>query len=181
MPGGILYFPCKEFVYFLRGQNDILLNPRGSYFFKFNFTVLFAPNYHTTTRSLSNDSWLGSARPRGRWPQSPAPWSVRNARRGSQTATASPLLNAVPAPAKILVPFASAISWGSSAKSVSAAARKDQPLGGDQVGQCCSFVWNGFPAPRPSWANAVKCLILKAGGRFIRGAWECNAKNPPVP
>lgn len=80
--------------------------------------------------------WSGS----GRWLLSPAPWSGRNARRGNPTATASPLRNVAPAPAKTPALSARGISWGSSAKSVSVAARKD-PFGGDQVSGDNLFIY----------------------------------------
>lgn len=68
----------------------------------------------------------------GRWLLSPAPWSGRNAKPGNPTAIVSPPQSVAPAPAKTPALSARDISWGSSAKSVSAAARKD-PFGGDQV------------------------------------------------
>lgn len=76
----------------------------------------------------------------GRWPRSPAPWSGRNARRGNPTATGSRLRNVAPVPAKTPALSARGISWGSSAKSVSAAARKD-PFGGDQVSAVDFFLF----------------------------------------
>lgn len=139
----------------------------------------------------------------GRWPRSPAPLSGRNARRGSRTATGSLLRNVAPAPARTPALSARGISWGSSAKSVSAAGRKD-PFGGDQVSAVDFFFFfllnkywcvlcvrmetvspNPPPPPRPSLEQQRHYTAVKGSNlnrrRQIFSAVRKKKKNPPVP
>lgn len=94
-----------------------------------------------------------------RWLRSPVLWSDRNARRGNPTASESLPPNDAPVPAKTPALSASDISWGSSVKSASAAARKDL-FAGDQVSAGCFLRLQ----PPPEASTAV---YRSAGGKYI--------------
>lgn len=115
-----------------------LVDPKQLFLLFFFFFLFLRGRFFCCAKKLHQDPTSAELDSRflrlvsGRWPRLPAPWSGRNARRGSRTATGSLLRNVAPAPARTPALSARGISWGSSAKSVSAAGRKD-PFGGDQV------------------------------------------------